>query len=574
MNDRPELDTSDSARFETQSASTMSSPPREAVMSSSPVIGRGGSPTRRKDSLHDGDSSRPRMSPTLARSYDPNDPQVRERQRTMDVDMAMHLSRARRETATNASPASSFDSPRQEDEPPFNPLNALSPHEQHDLDIACGHTSHFDGGIDDGDSESIIPRRDSPLLDLRTHIQHTQDPSLLVSSNNHVAKDHSSPALGGLPMYQANVSAPSFDFMPMEEFAAEEKATLGISSPQHRFASPAAQASTSQVGLDSAGQPDDNGTETPRPRTPRQRRLSQSISQPRSHRKGIGGKLALFEGHSGEPPLSLPGKLGIPVANERPNRISFLDEPLGPSTSAPGGFSGIVGPGSGHDRPYRFSFYSNTLPSTIHARSLSELPAEGQSFADLFTGITIPDAVPYTNAPVLDGNGKRSSTSKPPGSYFPKPPQADKPGHMSGGMLGGGYHDGTTWWLDIQNPTDEEMKMLSKVFDIHPLTTEDIQMEETREKIELFRNYYLVCFRSFDQDPYSPTHLEPLNMYIIVFREGILSVRRLRNHFFSIIHSCIVSLPANTSSSERPSPYQAVEGLHKRDFGLDIICSH
>ena len=50
-------------------------------------------------------------------------------------------------------------------------------------------------------------------------------------------------------------------------------------------------------------------------------------------------------------------------------------------------------------------------------------------------------------------------------------------------------------------------------------------MEEAREKIELFRTYYLVCFRSFDQDPYSPTHLEPLNMYIIVFREGILSVR-------------------------------------------------
>ena len=50
-------------------------------------------------------------------------------------------------------------------------------------------------------------------------------------------------------------------------------------------------------------------------------------------------------------------------------------------------------------------------------------------------------------------------------------------------------------------------------------------MEETREKIELFRNYYLVCFRSFDHDPYSPTYLEPLNMYIIVFREGTLSVR-------------------------------------------------
>lgn len=56
------------------------------------------------------------------------------------------------------------------------------------------------------------------------------------------------------------------------------------------------------------------------------------------------------------------------------------------------------------------------------------------------------------------------------------------------------------------------------------MTTEDILLEETREKIELFRNYYLVCFRSFDQDPYSQTYLEPLNMYIIVFREGTLSV--------------------------------------------------
>lgn len=81
-----------------------------------------------------------------------------------------------------------------------------------------------------------------------------------------------------------------------------------------------------------------------------------------------------------------------------------------------------------------------------------------------------------------------------------------------------------TWWLDVLCPTDQEMKVISKVFGIHPLTTEDILMEESREKIELFRNYYLVCFRSFDQDPYSPTYLEPLNMYVVVFREGTLSV--------------------------------------------------
>jgi Mg2+ and Co2+ transporter CorA len=70
-------------------------------------------------------------------------------------------------------------------------------------------------------------------------------------------------------------------------------------------------------------------------------------------------------------------------------------------------------------------------------------------------------------------------------------------------------------------------------------------MEEAREKIELFRNYYLVCFRSFDQDPYSPTHLEPLNMYIIVFREGTLSVGAL-------LFPCYVIFTIYSSTSVLP----------------------
>ncbi|WAQ93287.1 hypothetical protein PtA15_18A347 [Puccinia triticina] len=80
----------------------------------------------------------------------------------------------------------------------------------------------------------------------------------------------------------------------------------------------------------------------------------------------------------------------------------------------------------------------------------------------------------------------------------------------------------STWWLKVLLPTDQEMKLLSKVFGIHPLTTKDILMEETRKKIELFRNYYLVCFCLFDKDPYSPMYLKPLNIYIILFRKGTL----------------------------------------------------
>ncbi|KAL8292729.1 hypothetical protein RQP46_001341 [Phenoliferia psychrophenolica] len=69
------------------------------------------------------------------------------------------------------------------------------------------------------------------------------------------------------------------------------------------------------------------------------------------------------------------------------------------------------------------------------------------------------------------------------------------------------------------------MEVLSQVFGIHPLTTEDILYEETREKIDPYPalNYYFVSFRSFNQDRLSPSYLDPVNIYIVVFPHGALS---------------------------------------------------
>lgn len=60
------------------------------------------------------------------------------------------------------------------------------------------------------------------------------------------------------------------------------------------------------------------------------------------------------------------------------------------------------------------------------------------------------------------------------------------------------HHHTPPFWLDILDPLEEEMKVLSKTFGLHPLTTEDIFLGETREKVELFRQYYFICFTSFD----------------------------------------------------------------------------
>lgn len=48
-------------------------------------------------------------------------------------------------------------------------------------------------------------------------------------------------------------------------------------------------------------------------------------------------------------------------------------------------------------------------------------------------------------------------------------------------------------------------------------------MQEAREKVELFRHYYFINYRTFEQNPNSEYYLQPVNMYVVVFREGVLS---------------------------------------------------
>ncbi|KAK6008602.1 hypothetical protein QM012_000505 [Aureobasidium pullulans] len=120
----------------------------------------------------------------------------------------------------------------------------------------------------------------------------------------------------------------------------------------------------------------------------------------------------------------------------------------------------------------RFTFFSSEIDETIHAPELGGLLMPGESFRDLFE-------------------------------------------------LG---PDGGVWWLDMLNPSEEEVTAICKAFGVHPLTREDIATQETREKVELFRSYYFVCFRSFYQeDKESEDYMEPINVYTVVFREGLLT---------------------------------------------------
>ncbi|CEP17618.1 hypothetical protein [Parasitella parasitica] len=83
----------------------------------------------------------------------------------------------------------------------------------------------------------------------------------------------------------------------------------------------------------------------------------------------------------------------------------------------------------------------------------------------------------------------------------------------------------TSWWIDIFAPSNDEMRVISKIFRIHPLTTEDIQAQESREKCEIFQNYMFISFRSFNHDFNSPDYLEAVSFYIVIFKDGVLTFR-------------------------------------------------
>ena len=447
-------------------------------MSSSPQSIHDISPVRRRSVSSDvSDLRAPRHSSPVARPFDPNDPQAMERQRTMDADMAMHLSLARGDPSY--SPVTPFASPVVTTSP-FDPshIHGVSTPEP------TIHLDQDNSVLQDQDHLSHTDHRFEHQDDIpHVHLPHPIDPSIVSGGAIHEAP---SSLNFGLPSYQPNASQFNIDFSPMEDFATAEKVKLGLNSaltPKFVFPTrrpkvldkpkvPSTQSiPTSSVvdGPQHDGTPDNGDASAAgqsSPKALRLRKLSQSNPQPRPQRRGIGVKMALFEGGAQESPFNLSARLGVTSGGQG-----------GPATNS--SYENIVGPNvtgilnTGHDRPYRFSFYSNALSATIHARSLSELPAEGQTFEQLFSGIQPQpqegDIRPASPAPSNHGRDRPSSSMNAPPYHDPAKGLVNNSNHHSnkrgGGLDGPNAFQGdvNTWWLDVLSPTDEEMKMLSKV---------------------------------------------------------------------------------------------------------------
>ncbi|EMC96098.1 hypothetical protein BAUCODRAFT_25041 [Baudoinia panamericana UAMH 10762] len=205
------------------------------------------------------------------------------------------------------------------------------------------------------------------------------------------------------------------------------------------------------------------------------------------------------------------------------------------------------------EQPFRFTYFNEILDSTIHARSISDLVSDGTTFEDLF----VPPPIEHEYSEddeetdehhdhrthhaslgnLLNGRLAENQPGRPP-SASERSPSNSKSNTGSNTPAAQGdngtirpkihrnesrYGVRPTWWLDVLQPTEMEMKVIARAFGIHQLTVEDILTEEEREKVELFQNYYFVNYRSFEQDAAKESYMEPVNMFIVVFRNGVIT---------------------------------------------------
>ena len=401
-----------------------------------------------------------------------------------------HLARARSGsmTAPDASPVVRPSMLHHPSNSPIDerPFPGLSDAEEEDMDRArsAAFRLHDERGSDDG-HHSASHEHDEDLgegmMDSRMGIgsegtgydSHSRLlPDRPGHERQHIHMSHHGHGHGHPHMDDRALAKNNFDFSPMEEFARNESKSndqpwmhaQGRRSSAEAIDTNGGSYNTMERTNTISAYGDDPTGSLPKEETPfhrrRQRKLSQS--NPVQRRQG---KLALFEGfgQSDDTPESSATATAF-KAPRQPKNLSAMG----------GGFVPFTDAAPGHDRPYRFSFYSNALPVTIHARTLAELPAEGQTFEDLFKGPgkdEKPQEKPQVEVTDFADGRTSGATGTPNGGQNAQ--IGTKTGLLAKGAVMGGFTppngeeedeaEAATWWLDVLSPTDDEMRMLSKV---------------------------------------------------------------------------------------------------------------
>jgi len=123
-------------------------------------------------------------------------------------------------------------------------------------------------------------------------------------------------------------------------------------------------------------------------------------------------------------------------------------------------------------------------------------------------------------------------------------------------------------WLDIENASDQEIKELGEIFELHPLTVEDCSLQTSRQKLEPFEKYIFLVFQSLHHiyhfgEVDNPIKIVLTDHYVVTFHKypsfalemaRSRLIRILQTKFSESVDSIIVfhSLADSISDSDLP----------------------
>lgn len=365
---------------------------------------RSHSPDQQQQQLLQPNSPSSPSSPTSARraNFSSYDEDHEERQRMQDVDSAMQISRARAGSIIHQTPT------QQKSKRNETLQKKFSTEDKHDVidDTSPPHDKpQFLFPLSADEEAQIELAKQGGTLDIEQQ-EMSGGQSFTESSENESEKPR--PPFSSQPSQEAlnhvtRLAPNRFDFALLDAYAAAENTGLTFSERGHS-------------GLTPPSTPKENVNEK------QQQQLQSDKVRPQNH-------LAMFDSSGAPPPTFPSSSTPPPPPSTDPYNTSTRPIPPRETTS--------------NEKDFRFSFYSNALPATIHARSLGELPMIGQSFKQLFEGkpksssTTLNDQIQNNVLELNVGNEKDNSSVDDT--------------------------EANTWWLDVLSPTDSEMRTLSKV---------------------------------------------------------------------------------------------------------------
>ncbi|KAJ2819405.1 hypothetical protein IWW50_005466, partial [Coemansia erecta] len=173
---------------------------------------------------------------------------------------------------------------------------------------------------------------------------------------------------------------------------------------------------------------------------------------------------------------------------------------------------------------YRFTFYSPAT-GTVRATDVQTLcTGSADGLAELVQqalGRDEVDAVPSTDAPQLSvtsvdaapaaADPAPASALQAPDNEFLHPNYARGQGaRLRGAARPGAAQQGAgmardlaatdarLFWLDVMDPGDDEVQALAQIFDLHPLTVDELLLmrDQAQDSFKSFRHYDIVCYRT------------------------------------------------------------------------------